>query len=66
MLWLLLVELIGAGGFLFVQVFVQVAWLISRGARLLTRFGKLQALAVGAQAGEPDLFHGIPATRASS
>ncbi len=62
MLWLLLIELIGAGGFLLVQV----TGLISRGARLLTRFGKLQALAVGAQAGEPDLFHGIPATRASS
>ncbi len=41
MLWLLLVELIGAGGFLLVQV----TGLISRGARLLTRFGKLRALA---------------------
>jgi len=41
MLWLLLVELIGAGGFLLVQV----AGLMSRGARVLARFGKLQALA---------------------
>ena len=41
MLWLLLVELIGVGGFLFVQV----AGLVSRGARVLARFGKLEALA---------------------
>jgi uncharacterized protein (TIRG00374 family) len=41
MLWLLLVELVGAGGFLAVQV----AGLVSRGARLLERFKKLQALA---------------------
>ena len=38
---LLLVEPIDAGGFLFVQI----AGRISRGARLLTRSGKLQALA---------------------
>src|SRR5262249_40743779 len=42
MLWLLLVELVGAGGFLAVQV----AGFVSRGARLLERFKKLQALAV--------------------
>jgi uncharacterized protein (TIRG00374 family) len=41
MLWLLLVELVGAGGFLAVQV----AGLLTRGARLLGRFKKLQALA---------------------
>jgi glycosyltransferase 2 family protein len=41
MLWLLVAELIGAGGFLAVQV----AGLLSRGARLLGRFKKLQALA---------------------
>jgi len=41
MLWLLLVELIGAGGFLAVQV----AGFVSRGARLLARFKKLQAMA---------------------
>jgi hypothetical protein len=41
MLWLLLVELVGAGGFLAVQV----AGLMSRGARALARFKKLQALA---------------------
>ena len=41
MLWLLLVELIGVGGFLFVQV----AGLLSRGARVLQRFGKLEAFA---------------------
>ena len=41
MLWLLLVELIGSGGFLAVQV----AGFVSRGARLLARFKKLQALA---------------------
>jgi uncharacterized protein (TIRG00374 family) len=41
MLWLLLVELIGAGGFLIVQV----AGLVSRGARRLARFGALRALA---------------------
>ena len=40
MLWLLLVELIGAGGFLAVQV----AGFVSRGARVLARFKKLQAL----------------------
>src|SRR3989449_7196240 len=40
MLWLLLVELIGAGGFLIVQV----AGLVSRGARRLSRFGALRAL----------------------
>jgi glycosyltransferase 2 family protein len=41
MLWLLLIELIGAGGFLVVQI----AGLVTRGARLLERFKKLQALA---------------------
>jgi len=41
MLWLLLVELIGTGGFLAVQV----AGFVSRGARLLARFKKLQTLA---------------------
>ncbi|PYO06087.1 MAG: hypothetical protein DMD75_25535 [Candidatus Rokuibacteriota bacterium] len=41
MLWLLLVELIGAGGFLAVQV----AGSVSRGARLLSRVKKLDALA---------------------
>lgn len=41
MLWLLLVELIGAGGFLAVQV----AGSLSRGARLLSRVKKLDALA---------------------
>ena len=41
MLWLLLVELIGAGGFLAVQV----AGSVSRGARLLARVKKLDALA---------------------
>jgi glycosyltransferase 2 family protein len=41
MLWLLLVELIGAGGFLAVQV----AGFVSRGARLLERFKKLHTLA---------------------
>jgi uncharacterized membrane protein YbhN (UPF0104 family) len=41
MLWLLLVELIGAGGFLAVQI----AGLVTRGARLLERFKKLQAFA---------------------
>ena len=41
MLWLLLLEVIGTGGFLAVQV----AGFVSRGARLLERFGKLQALA---------------------
>ena len=41
MLWLLLVELIGVGGFLLVQV----AGLMSRGARMLTRFRAFQALA---------------------
>lgn len=40
MLWLLLVEVIGVGGF----VFVQVAGLLSRGAGLLARFGKRRAL----------------------
>ena len=40
MLWLLLIELVGAGGFLAVQV----AGLLTRGARLLERFKKLQAL----------------------
>src|SRR2546421_6197261 len=44
MLWLLLVELIGAGGFLAVQV----AGSLSRGARLLSRVKKLDALAAGA------------------
>src|SRR5438093_6176900 len=41
MLWLLVVELVGAGGFLVVQI----AGLVTRGARLLERFKKLQALA---------------------
>ena len=41
MLWLLLIELIGAGGFLVVQI----AGLVTRGARLLERFKKLHALA---------------------
>ena len=41
MLWLLLVELVGAGGFLAVQL----AGVVTRGARLLERFKKLQALA---------------------
>src|SRR4029453_3413935 len=41
MLWLLLVELVGAGGFLAVQL----AGFVTRGARLLERFKKLQALA---------------------
>jgi uncharacterized protein (TIRG00374 family) len=41
MLWLLLVELIGVGGFLLVQV----AGLMSRGARMLARFRTFQALA---------------------
>jgi len=41
MLWLFLVELIGAGGFLAVQV----AGSVSRGARLLSRVKKLDALA---------------------
>jgi uncharacterized protein (TIRG00374 family) len=41
MLWLLLVELVGVGGFLAVQV----AGLLSRGARALGRVKKLQALA---------------------
>jgi len=41
MLWLLLVELVGAGGFLFVQV----TGLLGRGARRLARFGKLKAIA---------------------
>src|SRR5262245_25963057 len=41
MLWLLLVELIGTGGFLAVQV----AGFVSRGARLLERFKRLHALA---------------------
>jgi len=41
MLWLLLVELVGAGGFLAVQT----AGLVTRGARLFERFKKLQALA---------------------
>ena len=45
MLWLLLVELIGAGGFLAVQV----AGSLSRGARLLSRVKKLDALAAGAE-----------------
>jgi len=40
MLWLLLVELIGAGGFLIVQV----AGLLTRGARRLARFGAFRAL----------------------
>ena len=41
MLWLLLVELVGAGGFLAVQL----AGVVTRGARLLKRFKKLQSLA---------------------
>jgi uncharacterized protein (TIRG00374 family) len=41
MLWLLLIELVGAGGFLAVQV----AGLLNRGARLLGRFKKIQVLA---------------------
>jgi uncharacterized protein (TIRG00374 family) len=41
MLWLLLIELIGSGGFLAVQV----AGFVSRGARKLARFKKLDALA---------------------
>ena len=41
MLWLLLVELVGAGGFLAVQV----AGLLTRGARLLGRCKKVEALA---------------------
>jgi hypothetical protein len=41
MLWLLLVELIGVGGFLLVQI----AGLLSRGARVLERFGQFEALA---------------------
>jgi len=41
MFWLLLVELVGAGGFLFVQV----TGLLGRGARRLARFGKLKAIA---------------------
>ncbi len=41
MLWLLLVELVGAGGFLLVQV----TGLLGRGARRLSRFGKLKAIA---------------------
>jgi len=41
MLWLLLVELVGAGGFLLVQV----TGLLGRGARRLARFGKLKAIA---------------------
>jgi glycosyltransferase 2 family protein len=41
MLWLLLVELIGAGGFLAVQI----AGFVTRGARLLARVKKLDALA---------------------
>lgn len=41
MLWLLLAELVGAGGFLAVQV----AGLVSRGARWLARFTKVDALA---------------------
>ena len=41
MLWLVLVELVGAGGFLFVQV----TGLLGRGARRLARFGKLKAIA---------------------
>jgi uncharacterized protein (TIRG00374 family) len=40
MLWLLLVELVGVGGFLLVQV----TGLLGRAARRLARFGKLQAL----------------------
>jgi uncharacterized protein (TIRG00374 family) len=41
MLWLLLVELIGVGGFLLVQI----AGLLGRGARVLRRFGQFEALA---------------------
>jgi glycosyltransferase 2 family protein len=41
MLWLLLVELVGVGGF----VLVQVTGLLGRAARRLARFGKLRALA---------------------
>ena len=41
MLWLLLVELVGAGGFLLVQV----TGLLGRGARRLSRFGTLKAIA---------------------
>jgi glycosyltransferase 2 family protein len=41
MLWLLLVELVGAVGFWLVQV----TGLVTRGARVLERFDKLQALA---------------------
>jgi len=41
MLWLLLAELVGAGGFLLVQV----TGLLGRGARRLARFGKLKAIA---------------------
>ncbi len=41
MLWLLLVELIGSGGFLAVQV----AGFVTRGARKVARFKKLDALA---------------------
>ena len=41
MVWLLLVELVGAGGFLLVQV----TGLLGRGARRLARFGKLKAIA---------------------
>jgi uncharacterized protein (TIRG00374 family) len=44
MLWLLLVELIGAGGFLLVQI----SGLLSRGARVLARFRAFQALAAAA------------------
>ena len=41
MLWLLLVELIGVGGFLLVQI----ASLLGRGARVLRRLGRFEALA---------------------
>jgi lysylphosphatidylglycerol synthase-like protein len=41
MVWLLLIELVGAGGFFLVQL----AGAVTRGARLLSRFGLLQALA---------------------
>jgi uncharacterized protein (TIRG00374 family) len=41
MVWLWLIELIGAGGFLVVQI----TGLVTRGARLLERFKKLQPLA---------------------
>src|SRR5262249_61088408 len=41
MLWLLLAELVGVGGFLAVQL----AGFVSRGARLFGRLKKLQALA---------------------